>query len=286
MTNLPAERAAGLASLMARQTDPSDNSTMSGIIDSYIESLLQAGFVPNANATTSKRDTLSLGPLIEARTVPSVPLVIELLGLHGFVPANSTEGATSKRDVSDSESALEKRTLPDLSLVISRLAAHGFVPSADSSSSKIRKRDATSDINTVIGELESSGFNPDDFAPAGSSALPSPDSSSSSSSDLTATTGVTCPQDDQMTFSTGSDTYQVLCSEGYNGYDLTGVHSDTFPDCLAACSAYVPSGSLLSLGPCAGASWLASFADANCFFKYNATTAGADSRVISGRKTS
>lgn len=282
MTNLPAEHAAGLASLMARQDDPSDNSTMSGIIDSYIESLLQAGFVPNANATTSKRDTLSLGPLIEKRTVPSVPLVIELLGLHGFVPANSTD-TTSKRDVPDGESALEKRTLPDLTLVISRLAAHGFVPSADSSSSKVRKRDATSDINTVIGELQASGFNPSDFAPAGSSALSSIDSSSS---DLSATTGVTCPQDDQKTFSTGSDTYQVLCSEGYNGYDLTGVHSDTFPECLAACSAYVPSGDILSLGPCAGASWLASFADANCFFKYNATTAGADSRVISGKKTS
>ena len=282
MTNLPAEHAAGLASLMARQTDASDNSTMSGIIDSYIESLLQAGFVPNATPTTSKRDTLSLGPLIEERTVPSVPLVIELLGLHGFVPANSTE-ATTKRDVPDGESALEKRTLPELSLVISRLAAHGFVPSNASSSSKVKKRDATSDINTVIGELESSGFNPSDFGQGSLSAL---SSAVSSSSDLTATTGVTCPQDDQKTFSTGSDTYQVLCSEGYNGYDLTGVHSDTFPECLAACSAYVPSGSLLSLGPCAGASWLASFADVNCFFKYNADTPGADSRVISGKKLS
>lgn len=284
MSNLPAQHAEGLASLMARQTDASDNSTMSGIVDTYIESLLQAGFIPNASPTTSKRDTLNLGALIEKRTVPSVPLVIELLGQHGFVPANSTNGTTSKRDILDGEPALEKRTLPELSLVISRLAAHGFVPSADSSSSNVRKRDATSDINTIIGELESSGFNPADFAQAGSSALSA--AISSSSSDLTATTGVTCPQDNQMTFSTGSDTYQVLCSEGYNGYDLTGVHSDTFPECLAACSAYVPSGSLVSLGSCAGASWLASFADANCFFKYNATTAGADSRVISGKKTS
>lgn len=288
MNNLPADQAAGLASLMARQTDPSANSSMSAIIDSYIESLLQAGYVPNANATTSKRDTLSLEPLIEKRSVPSLPLVMALLGQHGFAPANDTNATdvtTSKRDIPDLETALQKRTLPDINLVISRLAAHGFVPSSDSnSSSGVTKRDEAGDINTIISQLEASGFNPNDFMQGSPSALPS--ANSSSSDYLSATTGVTCPQDDQMTFSTGSDTYQVLCSAGYNGYDLTNTHSDSLPECLAACSAYVPQGDLLSYGPCAGASWLASFADANCFFKYNATTAGPDSRVVSGRKTS
>lgn len=296
INNLPADQAAGLASLMARQTtDASTNSSMSAIIDSYIESLLQAGFVPNANATTSKRDTLSLEPLIAKRSVPSVPLVIALLGQHGFMPANgtdnSTDVATSKRDISDQEMALQKRTtLPDISLVISRLAAHGFVPTTGSnSSSSLTKRDETSDINSVISQLETYGFNPNDYMQAitsSSALLSSSANSTSDDDDLSATTGVTCPQDDQETFVTGTDTYEILCSAGYNGFDLTNTHSDTLPECLAACSAYVPEGDLLGYGPCAGASWLASFADANCFFKYNATTAGADDRVVSGRKIS
>lgn len=280
MTDLPADAAAGLASLMTRQEDSSTSSNSSAIIDSYIESLIQAGFKPNAAPTTSKRDTLSLGPLIERQSTPSVNLVLELLGQHGFVPAAAT--TSSKRDVPDLDSALQKRTLPPISLFISRLAAHGFVPSADVSSS-ITKRDETSDINSVINQLMTQGFNPDDFMQGGTAAL---SSFANGSSELSATTGVECPEDDSKTFVTGSDTYEVLCSKGYNGYDLTGVHTDNFPACLAACSAYVPAGNIEGLGPCAGASWLANFADANCFFKYNATTAGADSRVISGRKTS
>ena len=270
MQNLPADQAAGLASLMARQTDPSTNTSMSAIIDSYIESLLQTGFVPNADPTTTKRDTLSLDPLIEKRSVPSLPLVLALLGQHGFVPTNSSDATPSKRAIPDAEMALQKRTLPDINLVISRLAAHGFVPSSNASTSPTKRDDEASDINTIISQLETYGFNPDAYMQA----------------DLTAATGVTCPQDDQKTFTTGSDSYQILCSAGYNGYDLTGTHTDTLPACLAACSAYVPAGDLVGYGPCAGASWLASFANANCFFKYNATTAGADSRVVSGRKTS
>lgn len=283
MNNLPADQSAGLASLIAHQTNSSTNSSMSAIIDSYIESLLQAGYIPNANATTSKRDTLSLGPLIEKRQLPSVPLVITLLGQHGFVPSNDTDVTTSKREIPDHETALQKRTLPDINLVMSRLAAYGFVPSGSSSSLSVTKRDATSDIDTTISELESYGFNAADYMQGSTSAL---SSAISGSGDLSATTGVTCPEDDQKTFSTGSDTYQILCSEGYNGYDLTGTHTDNVSDCLAACSTYVPSGDLLSYGPCAGASFLASFADNNCFFKYDATTTGADSRVVSGRKTS
>lgn len=292
MANLPTDHAAGLASLMARGNDPSalgsliekrQNSSMSDIIDSYIVNLKQAGFVPNANATISKRDTLSLDPLIEKRSIPSVPLVIDLLEQHGFVPTNNTSATPSKRDASDAGSALEKRTLPDIDLVISRLAAYGFIPSNNDSSSTITKRDAAGDINTVISQLEAYGFNPNDFMQGDSLEQPS---ANSSSSYLTATTGVTCPQDDQKTFSTGNETYEVLCGAGYNGFDLTNVHSDSLPDCLAACSAYVPQGNLLSYGPCAGATWLASFADANCFFKYDTSTSGADSRAVSGRKTS
>lgn len=253
---------------------------MSATIDSYIASLQQAGFVPNAAPTTSKRDTLSLDSLIEKRSAPSVPLVLNLLEQHGFVPTNDTN---SKRDIPDLDSALEKRTLPDVNLVISRLAAHGFVPSGNKSGSSNTKRDATSDINSVISQLEAVGFNPSDFTQGGSAALPSADNSSPS---LSATTGVTCPQDDKKTFTTGNDNYEILCSAGYDGFDLTNTHSANLPDCLAACSAYVPQGDLQSRGPCVGASWLASFADANCFFKYDASQPGADDRVVSGRKTS
>ena len=215
MANLPAEHAADIASLMARGNDPSatasppenpsnnnsswgaaqngsstlgaQNGSMSAIIDAYIVNLQRAGYVPNANATTAtaKRDTaLSLDPLVEKRAVPSVPLVIALLGQHGFVPANGTDATTdaapsssSKRDdvVPDRESALRKRVLPDIDLVVSRLAAHGFVPTGGgggsnaSSGAVVGKRDATGDINSVISQLEAYGFNPDDFMQAGNS---------------------------------------------------------------------------------------------------------------------
>lgn len=172
MANLPAEHAAGLASLMARGNNPPtfnssidvlQNSSMSAIIDSYIANLEQAGFVPNANATISKRDALSLDSLVEKRSVPSIPLVINLLEQHGFVPVSATDGTASKRDASGLESTLEKRTLPDINLVISRLEAHGFVPSGNSSQSSISKRNNASDINTIISQLEAYGFNPNDF---------------------------------------------------------------------------------------------------------------------------
>ena len=149
------------------------NGSMSAIIDAYIVNLQQAGYVPNANASTAKRDAaLSLDPLVEKRSVPSVPLVIALLGQHGFVPANGTDDP-SKRNVPDFDSALKKRTLPDIDLVVSRLAAHGFVPTgnadsnSNSSSGAVGKRDATGDINSVISQLEAYGFNPDDFVQPG-----------------------------------------------------------------------------------------------------------------------
>lgn len=153
------------------------NSSMSAIIDSYIVNLQQAGYVPNANATaTPKRDTLSLDSLIEKRSVPSVPLVIALLGQHGFVPANGTdEGTTSKRDVPDYDSALHKRDLPDIDLVVARLAAHGFVPTGgniSNSSGVVKRDDATGDINSVITQLEAYGFNPSDFMQGNSSTIP------------------------------------------------------------------------------------------------------------------
>ena len=157
------------------------NNSMSAIIDSYIINLKQAGFVPNANATISKRDTLSLDSLLGKRDAPSVPLVINLLKQHGFVPVN---GTNAKRDISDFESALQNHTttMPDVNLVISRLAAHGFVPSVNGSQalSGIAKRSNVSDINAVITQLEIFGFNPSAYMQqANSSALSSANSSAS-----------------------------------------------------------------------------------------------------------
>ena len=158
------------------------NSSMSAIIDSYIINLKQAGFVPNANATISKRDTLNPDSLLGKRDVPSVPLVINLLKQHGFVPVN---GTNSKRDISDFESALQNHTtttMPDVNLVISRLAAHGFVPSVNGSQalSGIAKRSNVSDINAVITQLEIFGFNPGAYMQqANSSALSSVNGSTS-----------------------------------------------------------------------------------------------------------
>ena len=158
-----------------------ENNSMSAIIDSYIVNLKQAGFVPNANATISKRDTLSLDSLLTKRDVPSVPLVINLLKQHGFVPVN---GTNSKRDISDFESALQNNTttMPDVNLVISRLAAHGFVPSVNGSQalSGITKRSNVSDIDAVITQLEIFGFNPSAYMQqANSSVLLSANSSAS-----------------------------------------------------------------------------------------------------------
>lgn len=211
MANLPADHAAGLASLMARENNPSaleslmdkrQTSSMSAIIDSYIVNLEQTGFVPNANgtvsnATNSKRDALSLDSLIEKRSIPSMPLVINLLEQHGFVPISGASGANSKRDISDADLALQKRTLPDISLVISRLEAHGFVPSGNRSQSSISKRDnATGDVNTIISQLEAYGFNPNDYMQGnfsfmqGNSSYTQSNSSALSSANSSATTAV------------------------------------------------------------------------------------------------
>ena len=284
---------------MARGNDPLDlkslmdkrqDSSMSATIDSYIAHLQQAGFVPNAAPTSSKRDIRRPDVLLpEKRDTPSVPLVLALLGDHGFVPSPSTN---SKRDATDTllhhhhldnndddDSPLTKRTLPDINLVVSRLAAHGFVPTGgnNNNTGSLTKRDATSDINTVIAELEALGFNPDDFT--------SSSTADSTADSLSATTGVTCPQDDHKSLATTNNAkYEVLCGAGYDGYDLTNTHADSLAACLSACDAYVPQGSLASLGPCKGATWIASWADANCFFKWNATSAGQDGRCVSGRK--
>lgn len=297
MSNLPADHAAGLASLMARGNSPfameslldkRQNSSMSGIIDSYIANLKQAGFVPNANASVSKRDVPSLDSLVEKRSVPSMPLVIDLLAQHGFVPVTGTNATNSKRDMSDSESVLEKRDLPDVNLVISRLEAHGFVPTGNSSNSTISKRDTASDINTVISQLQAYGFNPEDYMQGNYSALSSANSSTANGSIpvLSAATGVTCPQDDSKTFSTGNGSYQVFCGAEFYDFDLPDVHSDSLAECFEACSAYVPQGGLLSYGPCVGASWMASDGGNNCNIKYNASTTDVNSLVISGRKVS
>ena len=172
--SLPEKRQNSSLSAQNSTLGAPQNGSMSAIIDAYIVNLQQAGYVPNANASTAKRDAaLSLDPLVEKRSVPSVPLVIALLGQHGFVPANGTDDPTtpssSKRNnVPDFDSALKKRTLPDIDLVVSRLAAHGFVPTGtNSNSSTVGKRDATGDINTVISQLEAYGFNPDDFMQPG-----------------------------------------------------------------------------------------------------------------------
>ena len=182
--NSPIPNTTILNNVMPSGSIPSNsiqNNSMSAIIDSYIVNLKQAGFVPNANATISKRDTLSLDSLLGKRDVPSVPLVINLLKQHGFVPVN---GTNSKRDVSDFESALQNHTttMPDVNLVISRLAAHGFVPSVNGSQalSGIAKRSNVSDIDAVITQLEIFGFNPSAYMQqANSSAMSSTNSSAS-----------------------------------------------------------------------------------------------------------
>ena len=244
MANLPADQAAGLASLMARGNDLSvleslvekrQTSQMSATIDSYIANLKQAGFVPNAKPTISTRDDLDVDSPVEKRDVPSLPLVINLLEQHGFVPVN---GTTSKRDISNLESALEERTttstLPDINLVISRLEAHGFVPTGNKSVSSIAKRDASSDVNTIISELEAYGFNPNDYIQPSASGTPSTSSS----------TEPNCPSDTSLANSDNTAytdafgvKYTVSCSTGLSGtFAYTGAYTATFSECMEFCS--------------------------------------------------
>ena len=87
-------------------------------------------------------------------------------------------------------------------------------------------------------------------------------------------------------FSTGNDTYQIFCSADFKGFDLEDVHSDNLPECLAACSTYVPQRNFLGHGPSVGATWKASDAGGEYFRKNNASTSDVNSLVVSGRKTS
>ena len=156
---------------------------MAATINSYINGLVQAGFVPNVKVATHKRDFSAPDQSEVKRAAtpptPNINLVLSLLKNHGFQPATTTKGHKA-RDVSDEGSSLsfakraaalvvksaiaalperaiatftrralanvDKRAIPDITLVVSLLEAQGFYPHAGA---KVSRRSLAEDRELI-----------------------------------------------------------------------------------------------------------------------------------------
>lgn len=159
---------------------------------------------------------------------------------------------------------LDKRTIPDIGLVVSCLEAQGFYPSAGAivarslgedrelieERSPVEKRQTAGDINTVINELMTFGYNPADFGPTASKII------TAFLSQLPTSKTAVCPQSNNTLYATGGQTYEIQCGYGYGGNDLPPIQTANFAACLAACSAYVPNANVANGAKCVAASWL------------------------------
>ncbi len=253
---------------------------MAGQINSYISLLEQAGFKPNAKATTSKRDSLDPDSSLKKRAFRNINLVISLLEQHGFQPASST--TTHKRDDSpDLVTPLMKRDLPDINLVISLLKQRGFVPSqAKMTSRSVEKRQSSSDVNYVINQLIAAGYNPDDFGPVASSML------KTFLGSLPTETTALCPKNNNTLYATGGQTYEIFCGFDFPGNDLPAVHTETLAACLGACSAYQPNKDVAGGAKCVAASWGEGNPGGNCYMKYKITEVNKNNGGLkAGRNT-
>ena len=255
---LPAES----KDLETRQT----TTDMTNQITSYITALVNAGFKPNGTPTT-KRDVPNAVEMEKRATTPvtpaSIKLVISLLEQHGFQPAATS--IAHKRDEELTPEPLKhlmKRTLPDINLLITVLKQHGFYPTkaASKTTRDLSKRQSSSDINTVITELMSAGYDPGAFGPAAANLY---------LSTLKTETTASCPKDNATLYTTGSSTYEIFCGRDYPGNDLPFIHTTTLAACLASCASYVPSKSVANGAGCIAASWGAGTTTGNCYRKYN-----------------
>ena len=273
------------------------DTAMATTINSYIAAIIQAGFIPNAKPTVSKRadeSSSDLAALNERATVPvtkpNVNLVVSLLEQHGFQPASTSSSTTSKSglhfrdtDSADDLSApLSKRTLPDINLVISLLKQNGFVPTGKKTKRSLEARQdpSSSDINTVINELIAAGYNPNDFGPKAQAIL--------KELSLPTETTAQCPKDNNTLYVTGGVTYEVNCAWDYPNNDLTTTRAASLGDCLKACSTYKNSQGLA----CVAATWsggsnivgsILGGVFGNCYMKSNVTSNTHTASMSAGR---
>ncbi|KAL9132214.1 MAG: hypothetical protein Q9217_000018 [Psora testacea] len=94
-----------------------------------------------------------------------------------------------------------------------------------------------------------------------------------------------CPGANGQTYSTGGFIYEISCGTDFPGDDLTAIHTDSLPECLLACSNYVPQQSVAGGKPCVAVSWGQGNPGGNCYLKYNIEEVNPfNGGIVSGRK--
>lgn len=258
-------------------------------------------------------------PLLKRASAPDIRTVVSLLVGHGFQPVTGKTGrdlndhldspslakralgylvqrtvmllperaigALAKRAVT----SLNKRTIPDIGLVVSLLEAEGFYPSGvkttkrslpeQDDASEIAKRQSAGDINSVINQLMTYGYDPADFGPAASKLI------SSFLSQLPVSKTAICPQNNNTLYSVGGYTYELICGVGFNGNDLSPVPATSFAACLASCSSYVPPTNIVNAPKCVAASWLIVNGEPNnCHRKFAISDISYGTSITNGRQ--
>ncbi len=255
-------------------------------------------------------------PISKRASAPDIKTVLNLLEGHGFLPATHKKardisneldspslakralgflakraitllperavGALARRAVT----SLNKRTIPNIGLVISLLEAQGFYPSGVKTSkrslpesdtaSEIAKRQSAGDINSVINQLMTYGYDPSDFGPAATQLI------NAFLSQLPVSKTAICPQNNNTLYTVGGHTYELICGVGFGGNDLPPVPATSFAACLASCSSYVPPAN----GPrCVAASWLIVPSEPlNCHRKFAIADVSYGTSITNGRQ--
>ncbi|KAL9104520.1 MAG: hypothetical protein Q9163_000551 [Psora crenata] len=94
-----------------------------------------------------------------------------------------------------------------------------------------------------------------------------------------------CPGANGQSYSTGGSIYEISCGTDYPGDDLIAVHTDSLPDCLLACSNYVPQPAVAGGQSCVAVSWGQGNPGGNCYLKYNIEVVNPfDGGIVSGRE--
>lgn len=256
--------------------------------------------------------------LSKRANAPDIKTVVNLLEGHGFQPvsgksardladendppslAKRAVGFFAKRAITmlperalnamakRAITSMNKRSIPDIGLVVSLLEAQGFYPRGvkpskrsladDEKVADLAKRQSAGDINSVINQLMTFGYEPSDFGPAASKLI------SSFLSQLPVSKTALCPQNNNTLYTTGGFTYEVICGVGFQGNDLLPVPASSFAACLASCSSYVPPPNDPNGPRCVAASWLPVDDDPNfCHRKYAITDIRYGNTSTTGR---
>lgn len=297
----------------------SRNAAMSDTVKAYITQLKAIGFVPNAKASTHKRDLGEVDePLLKRASAPDIKTVLSLLIGHGFQPVS---GKTS-RDINDdldspslakralgymvkraimllperamgalakrAATSLNKRTIPDIGLVVSLLEAEGFYPSGVKTTKRsLPEQDEALEIakRQSAGDINSviNQLMVYGYDPTDFGPTASK-LISSFLSQLPASKTAICPQNNNTLYSIGGDTYELICGVGFGGNDLPAVPATSFAACLASCSSYVPPANIVNAPKCVAASWLIVNGEPNnCHRKFAVADITYGSSITNGR---